>query len=486
MKKLTSWLLVFTLIMSLGVVGALAQQKLEEINILYPGEETDEMTNFLKGPFAKKMAEELNLKVNIQFLSWANYWDQKSIMLAAKQPIDLYWDGLPSLAEMVNKKEAQPLDELIAQNWNEKLYTVLPQSQLDGGKIDGVQYGIPSAYAPSSGMFQFVCVRQDLLEAVGMQEIKNDQDLYDFALKVMDQFPEMKGPADVIFKPLTRNFGDEVYFWVASQDLVVFGEETTKAYDYAETSAFEKVSRFNRELYLDGIYADDLTIKYNERDSRFQTGLYIWLEGSLGKDVEQQGLVQANDPRAVLSAYLLAPEKPRYINAAGGEVLCVPYSSANPAGALKFLQWMWASQDNYLFLLYGVEGQDWKLDDNGRLVTISETAGGEGYFYEWMFRNANYQVFRDNVTDDFIDMYKHWDDEAIPSKMLGFAFNNEGLEAVETACNAAYAKLAPILYGFVDYDAEYPEALKELKNAGIDQYVEEINRQLESFMEKNK
>lgn len=484
MKKLTALLLALALLLSLGTLSALAEQKLEEITILYPGEESEEMTKFLKGPFAEKMAKELNLKVNIQFLSWANYWDQKSIMLAANQPIDLYWDGLPSLSEMVNKKEAQPLDDLIKEYWGEEIYQVLPQSQLDGGKIGGVQYGIPSAYAPSSGMFQFVCVRQDLLEAVGMSEIKNDQDLLDYATKVMQQFPEFKGPADVIFKPLTRNFGDEVYFWVASQDLVVFGEETAKAYSFAETTAFERVARFNRELYLDGIYSDDLTIKYNERDSRFQTGLYIWLEGSLGKDVEQQSLVKANDPTAVLGNYLLAPEKPRYINAAGGEVLCVPYSAPNPGGALRFLQWMWGSQENYLFLLYGVEGQDWKLDENGRLVTISETAGGEGYFYEWMFRNANYQVFRDNVSDEFIETYKNWDNEAVPSKMLGFAFNNSGLESVETACNEAFNKLNPILYGYVDFDTEYPAAIKALKDAGIDQYVAEINRQLEEFMAK--
>lgn len=485
MKKMTALLLAFALLLSLVAQSVLAEQKLEEITILYPGEESEEMTKFLKGPFAEKMAAELNLKVNVQFLSWANYWDQKSIMLAANQPIDLYWDGLPSLSEMVNKKEAQPLDDLIKEHWGEEIYKVLPHSQLDGGKIGGVQYGIPSAYAPSSGMFQFVCVRQDLLEAVGMSEIKNDQDLHDFATRVLEQFPEMKGPADVIFKPLTRNFGDEVYFWIASQDLVVFGEETGKAYSFAETTAFERVARFNHELYLDGIYSDDLTIKYNERDSRFQTGLYTWLEGSLGKDVEQLSLVKGNDPTAVLGNYLLAPEKPRYINAAGGEVLCIPYSAPNPGGALRFLEWMWGSQENYLFLLYGVNGQDWKLDENGRLVTISETAGGEGYFYEWMFRNANYQVFRDDVSDEFIETYKNWDNEAVPSKMLGFAFNNEGLEAVETACNEAFNKLNPILYGYVDFDTEYEAAIKALKDAGIDQYVAEINRQLEEFMAEN-
>ena len=101
-----------------------------------------------------------------------------------------------------------------------------------------------------------------------------------------------------------------------------------------------------------------------------------------------------------------------------------------------------------------------------------------------MFRNANYQVFRDNVSDEFIETYKNWDNEAVPSKMQGFAFNNSGLESVETACNEAFNKLNPILYGYVDFDTEYPAAIKALKDAGIDQYVAEINRQLEEFMAK--
>ena len=483
MKKLLALVLALTLVLTLAVPLAQADE-LEEITILYPGEETDEMSAFLNGPFAEKVKAELNMKVNFRFLSWDAYWDQKQLMLAAKENIDLYWDGLPDLSTMVNNKEAQPLDDLIARVWPESMKEIIPDSQMAGGKINGVQYGIPSAYAPSSGMYQFVCLRQDLLEKVGMTEVKNADDLREFALRVQEQLPQFKGPADVIFKPLTRNFGEQQYTWVASQDLVIFGEETKKAESFAHSDVFEKVARFNREMFLDGLYQDEVAIKYNERDSRMQTGLYLWVEGSLGKENEIAGSVKVADPEAVLKNYLLAPEKPRYINATGGEVLCIPYSATNPEGALKFLAWLWGSQENYLFCLYGERGKDWDLDENGRLVTLSETARGDGYFYEWMFRNANYQVFSADVTDEYIETYQHWDDTAIPSAMLGFAFDNTGFEGIETACNEAFKKLEPILYGYVDFDTEYPAAIAELENAGINDYVAEINRQLEAFMNK--
>ena len=53
-----------------------------------------------------------------------------------------------------------------------------------------------------------------------------------------------------------------------------------------------------------------------------------------------------------------------------------------------------------------------------KVALVTETARGDGYFYECMFRNANYQVFGEGITDEYIETYRHWDDEAIPSAML--------------------------------------------------------------------
>ena len=481
MKKLLAVVLALMMVLTLAVPLMAQADELEEITILYPGEETDAFSNFINGAFAEKVKEELNMKVNFRFLSWDAYWDQKKVMLAANETIDLYWDGLPDLPTMVNNKEAQPLDELIAKVWPDYMKDVLPETQMNGGKINGIQYGIPSAYAPSSAMFQFVCLRQDLLEQVGMTEVKDAEDLREYAQRVQDQLPGYMGPGDIIFKPLTRNFADEQYTWLF-QDLVVFGEESHKAYSYAHTDAFKKVAQFNREMFLDGLYHDEVAIKYNERDSRVQTGLYLWVEGSLGKELEIGGKVKAVDPNAVMKNYLLAPEKPRYVNAAGGEVLCIPYSAKNPEGALKFLAWLWGSQDNYLFCLYGEKGKDWDLDENGGLQLISETAAGEGFFYEWMFRNANYQVFAPEVTEEYKEMYRNWDNDAQISAMMGFAFNNTGFEVTENACLEAWKKLAPIMYGYVDFDENYPAAIAELEAAGINDYVDEMNRQLDAFL----
>lgn len=482
MKARTMLILLVLLMASVSVMTGCSDKKegaakLETVTILYPGERSDRMSEFLDNEFAEKMAADLGLKVEVTFVPWAQYWEQKDIMLAANEPIDLYWDGLPDLSTIVNKKQAMVLDDLI-EEYGQDMLKVLPMEQLQGATIDGKIHGIPSAYAPSSAMYQLVAVRQDILEAVGMTDLKTADDLKEFATRAKEKFPEMKGPADIVFKPLTRYFTDEQYNWIAVEDLVVFGEESKKAYSYYETEAFQEVAKFNNSMYDAGLYTEDLTIKYNERDSRMQTGLYLWVEGSLGKEMEIVDAIKANAPDAEVKTYLLAEDKPRYVTAAGGEVLGIPVNAPNPEGAMKFVNWIYKSQENYLFALYGVEGKDYEIVD-GRInkLTASE------FFYEWMFRNQNYQLFGPNVAQESIDKYKSWDEQAIRSDSLGFRFNNEKVKLIETALKEVAGKdLAAIRSGFVDFETEYPKAIEKLKAAGIDDYVAEIQRQLDEFL----
>ena len=486
-KRIFALVLALVMVLSMAACGAkepaaeanqpAANGDAGKITILYPGEETPRFKEFLENEFAAKVKEDIGLEIEMIWLPWDQYWTQKEIMLSAGDAIDLYWDGLADLSTFVNKHQAQPLDELI-QTYGQDMLKVIPMSWLEGGKMDGAIYGIPSAYGPSSAQFQLVCVRQDLLEGVGMTGIKTPDDLVEFATKVSEQYPDMKGPADVIFKPLTRAFQNEQLTWVSGNEIAVLGEESGKVYSYYETETFQEVAKFNQAMFDKGLYSDLLSTNYNERDSRMQQGLYIWVEGSLGKDNEIIGTVQANAPEAQLKTYLMAPEDDKYIVGAGGEVLCIPYSAANAAGAMKFINWLYTSQENYLFALYGVEGKDYNMVD-GRIERICT----EDFFYEWMFRNQNFSVFGAEVSDEYIDAYMNWDKEAKTSSAMGFTFNNENVVMIETAIlEVIQNDMAVVRNGFVNFDENYENAVAKLKAAGIDEYIAEVQRQYDEFL----
>ena len=60
MRKLLAAVLALVLVLTLAAPMMAAAEVLEEITILYPGEETDEMSAFLNGAFAEKVEAELS------------------------------------------------------------------------------------------------------------------------------------------------------------------------------------------------------------------------------------------------------------------------------------------------------------------------------------------------------------------------------------------------------------------------------------------
>ena len=135
------------------------------------------------------------------------------------------------------------------------------------------------------------------------------------------------------------------------------------------------------------------------------------------------------------------------------------------------------------FCLYGAEGENYDLVD-GR-IQLKDPAF-EGYFYEWMFRNANYQLFTSDVSDDYVATYTTWDDGAKTSDVIAFHFDNANVVEIETSVNEVIQQyMDPIMYGFVDYEENYQAALDALKAAGIDEYIAEVQRQLDEYFAVN-
>ena len=481
MKRTLALALASMLLLALLAAPAYAAEK---VTILYPGDESDRMTELLRGELGDKLLADLDMEIEVIWLPWGEYWDHKTIKLQAMDPIDLYWDGTGNIGQVYNRQECRPLDELI-ETYGQDMLKVLPIEHIrGGGTINGEIFAIPSAYKPASASRQLVCLRQDILEAVGMSHIATADDLFEFAVKAKEMFPEIKGVGDPMYFPISRFFATEpLLLCIARDELVAYNEATQQAVCYFETEAFQELCKFNAKLAAAGLFSDEETLNYEARDARLDSGNYLWMEGSLGKDLERINSLRGNVPEAKLATYLLAPDKPKYITTAGGEALFIPYSAANPEGAMKFLNWLYGSQENFRLAIFGVEGVDYQLID-GAVAPLEEGGTLPEFFYEWMFDNASYKAFPADVSQEYIDNYLAWDEGALVSAMLGFQFNNDKVLEVEVRLQEAMRDFRPLMTGFVDFDDVYPGFIQNLKDAGIDEYVAEVQFQIDAFLGK--
>jgi putative aldouronate transport system substrate-binding protein len=86
-------------------------------------------------------------------------------------------------------------------------------------------------------------------------------------------------------------------------------------------------------------------------------------------------------------------------------------------------------------------------------------------------------------SDDFMKVYKSWDDEALPSVTFGFSIDYTNIQTEKANIDAVYEELAvPMLVGIKDYDSNIEELQTQLKEAGWDKYVAEIQRQFDEFL----
>lgn len=486
LSLLVSLVITVTLLSGFGKAGnstAVSSTKVPNdyvtLKILMPGDESARMKDFLNNDLKKKLKEDLNLGIDVSYVGWDQYWSKKDMMLAAGQQIDFYWDGMPNISNVIAKKQAMAIDDLL-NKYGQDIKKAIPSINFKTTVFNGKTMAIPSQYAPTAEKFRSVLVRQDILEAVGMKTIKSADDLSKFFKLAKAKYPEMKAVGEDLNVALIRQYSDGLTTTGGNDTPVAYDEKTKKAVSYFETDTFKKAAKQMGIWSAAGYVPEDVTIK--PKDNRIDQGQYLVSDGAISRPMENIATLHRNVPNGKYAEYLLAPEKSSYKTMASTEIICIGATSKYPDRAMQLLNWIYKSKDNYNMFIYGVKGKDYKIE-NGRIVQLTN----DTFFPEWMFRNINMMSFPTTVDDKFINIFKNWDKNAKISGIYGFQFDATPVKSEAAKIASVYnEKILPIETGYVDFDKNYSDAIKALKAAGIDKYVAEYQNQLNAYQAKNK
>lgn len=132
--------------------------------------------------------------------------------------------------------------------------------------------------------------------------------------------------------------------------------------------------------------------------------------------------------------------------------------------------------------VYGVEDKDYERDENGTITKLVT----DNFFEDWFVSCTKYKQFDPSIPEEKVERYKHLDDDAQISKCMGFVFDSSNVTAEVAAITAVYDEyLKPMSKGLLDYDENIDMVIEKLKKAGIDKYVEEVQRQFSEFYADN-
>lgn len=461
-----------------GEANPLRPETLDTIKVVLFGEESPRMQELMENEFQQMFIDEINTKVELMYLPWTEnkVGGKVDLMIASGQEFDACIVDPTWAASSYSKGYLQDLSEVIDKylpDWHENMDETAFEAYHFG---DGI-YAIPIGNKPTAGVFETVCVRQDIMDAIGMTDISSLDDLTEYATKAKEQYG-LYATYDIASSAyIVRGTSDRSLYELTNG--LWIDQNTHELINFAESPEFEAVVKLYNEWYKNGLIPKDILT--NTVTIPFQANMASFMRGTCGTTlIENEPGLKTVVPEAKTKEYYIAPEKPIYKATYENTAFQVPVTSTKADRVALFVNLLQKNTELANLFAYGVEGTDYELVD-GKVSKIST----EELFYEWMIYNVNISTPTTAYTDEFMEVYKNWDNGALPSVSFGFSMDYSNVKTEKAQIDSVWEELGkPMLAGLKDYESNIEELKSELKAAGWDTFQAEIQRQLDEFLAK--
>lgn len=169
--------------------SSLRPETRDKITVVLFGEESPRMQELMENEFQQMFIDEINTEVELMYLPWTENGagGKVDLMIASGQEFDACIVDPRWAASSYSKGYLQDLSEVIdtyLPDWHENV----DPTAFDAYRYDGGVYAIPIGNKPTGGVYSTVCVRQDIMDAIGMDNISTLDDLTEYALKAKEQY----------------------------------------------------------------------------------------------------------------------------------------------------------------------------------------------------------------------------------------------------------------------------------------------------------
>ncbi|OAS17944.1 extracellular solute-binding protein [Paenibacillus oryzisoli] len=462
----------------------------------------------------------LNTALQFEFSPYLENEKKMMLRMSTGEPVDLMFDApwTKHLFNNVSMGYYQQLDKYFHNDDYPGLKKAFPKAMMDSNKINGHIYTIPlldSYYDPPA-----IAIRKDIRESLGMKPLETMNDLTTYFDKVLKQFPDKipavigsrgifrlgipdaKGHSDIRLAPMmSDSFTGGIPFSVAlSKDgKKVIGAATIGDPD-SEFADFP--APFNSH---DAIYEHFGTRvqfrKYNNANplsSEAETALDVSKAASQA-DTTLSGIarlrqdLQRVNPEADYEPFLLGSQAQRDMQPASigttfwaNNSLVIPVTSKNTDRTMKFLDWLFSSQDHHDLFELGIEGKHWVKDGVGGYKLTAESPQYRFPGYELTNHSTMSRIFTDNDVKTLA--YLKWarnNESYYQLPLSGFIFNSASVATEIAKVKPVMLQASDLLMtGMVKEWKDYArEQNKKWRTQGLDTIRQEVVKQVQAYLD---
>lgn len=436
-----------------------------------PGQ--DEVFDAMNAIFAEK----LNANVDIKNLG-GSYEDKVTASVASGETFDICFTSSWKFNYYNNvaKGAFLPLDDLLV-NHGQNLLNILPPGFWDATKVEGKIYAVPNQQiAARSANFEWNIESAELVGINPRTDVKTLEDAENFMKAVY----EANGKK-------TAGFEYSNYMIKEGYEEIVSG--IPGAIEYAN-SELKVINQYKSDMYKGFIamhkkwvdagwmFDSEVTLSQEELTRVRKAGDNSCLWGGTykpGGEAEMTarfgtplGELQYSD--AVLTT--------------GGIIAtmqAISVTSENPEKAMQVLDLVNSDADVYNLFAKGLEDRDYKKTGDNTIEILADT-NMYNHGRDWAIGNVFNAYVLPGQPEDVWEQTNELNQNAEVSPLIGFAFNPEPVKDQIANCKSVSEEYEILIWGSVDIDKYYPEFVQKMDDAGADEIIAEMQKQIDAWL----
>lgn len=433
--------------------------------------------------------------VNVVFhiVGWGD-WDTKAVTgLQAGEKMDIFFTAdWRNYMQLASQDLFYPLNDPAGENGNlleqygPDILSGLNPAFVTGTQIDGVNYAVPTnkeLTVPEGFIYNVTLADEIGFTPEEAANVKSYRDLEPWLAKAKEARPNeypflTTGRAG--FSPWVPGFANGIDSALIS---MAFSPDASGNFDETIVSVMESAwaqdyTSLMREWYNKGYIDPDAGLTtFNTVDIRNAGNFFIEPQPLKGSNIKAQELINASGNDELVLGEIYGQPKVNITTHSGGSMLAIPIVSEHPVEAMKFINLMHSDSTLLNMMLFGVEGEHWEVEADGR-VAINNAAWYGAHGGAWTLGNTLLQSVSNKEDPDKNRMLIEYSNDSVDHPSLGFRFRTEPVAAELTAISAvADGTVQALLTGYVDPETELPAFIDALKAAGLDNVKAEIEQQ---------